>query len=58
MIAIDRPTTLYAQWADTTQTAMPETGGTLTNRNLTTILGGACLLALMPILSARRRRRR
>lgn len=39
-IAIDRPTTLYAQWADTTQTAMPETGGTLTNRNLTTILGG------------------
>lgn len=41
-IAIDRPTTLYAQWADTTQTAMPETGGTLTNRNLTTILGGAC----------------
>lgn len=40
MIAIDRPTTLYAQWDDTTQTAMPETGGTLTNRNLTTILGG------------------
>ena len=39
-IAIDRPTTLYAQWADTTRTAMPETGGTLTNRNLTTILGG------------------
>lgn len=40
MISIDKPTTLYAQWADTTQTAMPETGGTLTNRNLTTILGG------------------
>lgn len=40
MIAIDKPTTLYAQWGDTTQTAMPETGGTLTNRNLTTILGG------------------
>lgn len=40
MITIDRPTTLYAQWADTTQTAMPETGGTVTNRNLTTILGG------------------
>lgn len=40
MIAINKPTTLYAQWADTTQTAMPETGGTLTNRNLTTILGG------------------
>lgn len=39
-IAINKPTTLYAQWADTTQTAMPETGGTLTNRNLTTILGG------------------
>lgn len=58
-IIINKPTTLYAQWADTTQTAMPETGGTLTNRNLTTILGGgACLLALMPILSARRRRRR
>lgn len=43
MIAIDKPTTLYAQWADTTQTAMPETGGTLTNRNLTTILGGGFL---------------
>lgn len=58
-IAIDRPTTLYAQWTDITRTAMPETGGTLTNRNLTTILGGgACLLALIPILSARRRRRR
>lgn len=39
-IAIDKPTTLYAQWVDTTQTSMPETGGTLTNRNLTTILGG------------------
>lgn len=39
-IAIDRPTTLYAQWVDTTRTAMPETGGTLTDRNLTTILGG------------------
>lgn len=46
MIAIDRPTTLYAQWADTTRTAMPETGGTLTNRNLTTILGGG--LAFWP----------
>lgn len=46
MIAIDKPTTLYAQWADTTQTAMPETGGTLTNRNLTTILGGG--LAFWP----------
>lgn len=45
-IAIDKPTTLYAQWADTTQTAMPETGGTLTNRNLTTILGGG--LAFWP----------
>lgn len=45
-IAIDRPTTLYAQWADITQTAMPETGGTLTNRNLTTILGGG--LAFWP----------
>lgn len=46
MIAIDKPTTLYAQWGDTTQTAMPETGGTLTNRNLTTILGGG--LAFWP----------
>lgn len=46
MISIDKPTTLYAQWADTTQTAMPETGGTLTNRNLTTILGGG--LAFWP----------
>lgn len=45
-IAIDRPTTLYAQWTDITRTAMPETGGTLTNRNLTTILGGG--LAFWP----------
>lgn len=58
MIAIDRPTTLYAQWADTTQTAMPETGGTLTNRNLTTILGGGCLFGLILIPFARRRMRR
>lgn len=30
---------LYAQWEDA-MTTMPETGGTLTNRRLTTMLGG------------------
>lgn len=45
-IAIDKPTTLYAQWADVTQTTMPETGGTMTPRTPTTILGGG--LAFWP----------
>ena len=39
-IAIDRPTTLYAQWADTTQTAMPETGGTVNDHYLLKTIGG------------------
>lgn len=58
-IAIDRPTTLYAQWADTTQTAMPETGGTMNDhRMLKTIGGGVCLFGLVLIPFARRRMRR
>lgn len=39
-IAIDRPTTLYAQWADITQTVMPETGGTVGDRRFGKIIGG------------------
>ena len=39
-IAIDKPTTLYAQWADTTQTAMPETGGTVNDHYLLKTIGG------------------
>lgn len=60
-IAIDRPTTLYAQWADTTQTAMPETGGTVNDHYLLkTIGGGVCLfgLILMPLAWRRMRRSR
>ena len=41
----DAVVVLYAQWTDA-MTTMPETGGTLTNRNLTTILGGG--LAFWP----------
>ena len=61
MIAIDKPTTLYAQWADTTQTAMPETGGTVNDHYLLkTIGGGGCLfgLILMPLAWRRMRRSR
>lgn len=48
MIAIDRPTTLYAQWADTTQTAMPETGGTLNDHYLLKTIGGGLPLRPHP----------
>lgn len=49
---------LYAQWEDA-MTAMPETGGTVGDRRFgKTIGGGACLLALIPALLARRRVRR
>lgn len=41
MIAINKPTTLCAQWADTTQTAMPETGGTVNDHYLLKTIGGA-----------------
>lgn len=39
-IIINKPTTLYAQWADTTQTAMPETGGTVNDHYLLKTIGG------------------
>lgn len=60
MIAIDRPTTLYAQWADTTRTAMPETGGTVNDHYLLKTIGGGCLfgLILMPLAWRRMRRSR
>ena len=49
---------LYAQWEDA-MTAMPETGGTVGDHGFgKTIGGGACLLALIPVLLARRRMRR
>lgn len=49
---------LYAQWEDA-MTAMPETGGTVGDHGFgKTIGGGACLLALIPVLLARRRIRR
>lgn len=58
-IAIDRPTTLYAQWGDITQTAMPETGGTVNDHYLLkTIGGGVCLSGLILIPFARWRMRR
>ncbi|MFQ9101234.1 MAG: InlB B-repeat-containing protein [Bifidobacterium adolescentis] len=60
MIAIDKPTTLYAQWADTTQTAMPETGGTVNDHYLLKTIWGVCLfgLILMPLAWRRMRRSR
>lgn len=45
-IAIDKPMTLYAQWADTTQTAMPETGGTVNDHRMLKTMGG--VLPLRP----------
>lgn len=48
MIAIDKPTTLYAQWADTTQTAMPETGGTVNDHYLLKTIGGGLPLRPHP----------
>lgn len=49
---------LYAQWEDA-MTAMPETGGTVGDHGFGKIIGGgACLLALIPALLARRRVRR
>lgn len=34
--------TLYAQWKRVPETTMPDTGGTMNHRRLTTMLGGAC----------------
>lgn len=48
---------LYAQWEDA-MTAMPETGGTVGDHGFGKTIGGACLLALIPVLLARRRMRR
>lgn len=42
-IIINKPTTLYAQWADITQTAMPETGGTVNDHYLLKTIGGGGL---------------
>ena len=47
-IAINKPTTLYAQWADTTQTAMPETGGTVNDHYLLKTIGGGLPLRPHP----------
>ena len=57
-IIINKPTTLYAQWADTTQTAMPETGGTVNDHYLLKTIGGVCLFGLILIPFAWRRMRR
>lgn len=58
-IAIDKTTTLYAQWTDVTQTAMPETGGTMGDHRLAFFAGGgACLSGLALGFLARRRMRR
>ena len=54
----DAVVVLYAQWEDA-MTVMPETGGTVGDHGFgKTIGGGACLLALIPVLLARRRMRR
>ena len=58
-INIDKPTTLYAQWVDITQAALPATGGTVNDHHLLeTIGGGCCLFGLILMLFARRRIRR
>ena len=54
-----RPGKAFAGWNTNAMTAMPETGGTVGDRRFgKTIGGGACLLALIPALLARRRVRR
>lgn len=40
-ITIDKPTTLYAQWVDITQPALPETGGAVNDHYLLKTIGGA-----------------
>ena len=53
-IAIDRPTTLYAQWTDVTQTAMPETGGHA--GHAPPIVGGIVTAAALALAVMARRR--
>lgn len=46
---------LYAQWKRIPETALPQSGGTMTH-NLTTILGGGLLILALPFVLMRRRR--
>lgn len=46
---------LYAQWERIPETALPQSGGTMTH-NLTTILGGGLLILALPFVLMRRRR--
>lgn len=56
-ITIGKPTTLYAQWVDITQPALPETGGTVDDHYLLKTIGGGCCLFGLMLLALRRRRR-
>lgn len=48
--------TLYAQWKRVPETTMPDTGGTMNHRRLTTMLGGGLVLMALPFVLMRRRR--
>lgn len=58
-LTVSGDTTLYAQWSRIPETAMPDTGGTIDDRNLVeNIGGGVCLLGCVLALYAWRRMRR
>lgn len=57
-LTVTGDTTLYAQWKRVPETTMPDTGGTMNHRRLTTMLGGLVLMALPFVLIRRRKRGR
>ena len=56
-LTIANDATLYAQWERVPETTMPETGGTMSHRRLTTMLGGGLVLMALPLAIMRRRKR-
>lgn len=56
-LTVTADTTLYAQWKRVPETTMPDTGGTMNHRRLTTMLGGGLVLMALPFVLIRRRKR-
>ena len=56
-LTVTGDTTLYAQWKRVPETTMPDTGGTMNHRRLTTMLGGGLVLMALPFVLIRRRKR-
>lgn len=55
-LTVTGDTTLYAQWKRVPETTLPDTGGTMNHRRLTTMLGGGLVLMALPFVLMRRRR--